>query len=429
MRPGRLTARWAVAPMMIGLLPGIAHALSKTITVNPNVAVNAVTTWFYANCTTSAGIGSYTVIVTPMHGTVNFGELSAPLPGCLTGSPPLPAEAAYYTWTDTTTAPPASDFFELLYEAPNGETEVDDITVELPACAITSETLATVPGQANSRTRVGVGEWVKLTTNISVTWGIDSGGGTLTEVVRGKNGQNKCSTAISGSPIITGTQACFTAPYSNSSTIVTATATSQGGSSCSIPFATVQPTGLIFQRLTAPGYSVKAAPNNHYFIRMISVAFLTPGDVSFTNIGISEEDKPNPSLIPNYIPPLLVTIYNTKAWLVGCDHDLDHNDGQPSLSKQSYWVYVDPDDNETRFSLVKTETSHTGLFGDYYYSKGQIEALSADGTFVPTPGVPAAILDVPWYVISPGVNMPNRQTCEIDVEGQFPGSVLGSPSQ
>lgn len=117
--------------LVVALSPGLAHALSKTISGVLNVPVNAVTTWYYASCTASAGIGHYTPVLAPVHGTVTFGELTAPLPGCPQGSPPLPAEAAYYRWTDAKATPPASDHFQVLYQAPDGETELDDITVDL----------------------------------------------------------------------------------------------------------------------------------------------------------------------------------------------------------------------------------------------------------------------------------------------------------
>ena len=74
-------ARWAVVTVLIGLLPNIATAISKTITVNPTVPVQAVTTWYYASCTASAGIGSYSIITAPIHGTVSYGQVSGPLPG------------------------------------------------------------------------------------------------------------------------------------------------------------------------------------------------------------------------------------------------------------------------------------------------------------------------------------------------------------
>ena len=130
MRPGRTAARWAVTPLILGLLPGIVRAqFTKTITVTPNVTVNAITTWYFANCTTILGVGSYSVDVAPQHGTLSFSGVSGPIPGCLVGSPSLPAVAAFYTWTDTTSGA-SSDCFQLTYQV-NGQSQVDDISVVL----------------------------------------------------------------------------------------------------------------------------------------------------------------------------------------------------------------------------------------------------------------------------------------------------------
>jgi hypothetical protein len=115
---------------VFGLIPSIARAqFSKTITVVPGVQVNAVTTWFVINCTTVGGVGSYSVDITPKHGTLAFGGLSGPIPGCPNGSPSLPAEVAYYTWTDTTSGA-SVDSFQLTYSF-GSASEVDNISVVL----------------------------------------------------------------------------------------------------------------------------------------------------------------------------------------------------------------------------------------------------------------------------------------------------------
>ena len=130
MRRGRAAVRWAVTPLMLGLLPGIIRAqFTKTITVTPNVTVNAITTWYFANCTTILGVGSYSVDIAPQHGTLSFSGVSGPIPGCPAGSPSLPAVAAFYTWTDTTSGA-TSDCFQLTYQV-DGQSQVDDISVVL----------------------------------------------------------------------------------------------------------------------------------------------------------------------------------------------------------------------------------------------------------------------------------------------------------
>jgi hypothetical protein len=107
----------------------LAHAdFSKTIPYDPGVQINAVTTWYFANCTTSLGEGSYSITVAPAHGALSFADLSGPVPGCPQGSPSLPATAAYYTWTDTTTTD-VTDAFQLDYVLNGQVLEVIDITV------------------------------------------------------------------------------------------------------------------------------------------------------------------------------------------------------------------------------------------------------------------------------------------------------------
>jgi hypothetical protein len=432
MRICKNNARWAVFPLMFGLLPCIAKAdFTKTIQVMPGVQVNAVTTWYFANCTTSLGVGSYDVNVAPMHGTLTFGAVSGPLPGCPQGSPSLPAVAAYYTWTDTT-AGASSDYFQLYYELNGTVAEVIDVTVTLatsvPECSITSQTLATVPGIDNfSRTTIGVGESVKLTTSVPVTWTIPPGHGTLSSDITPTTGfpanagfpSQQCSTTTSSEPIV-GTQACFTASNLNDTTVVTATV---NGSACSTTFTTVQPTGLIFQMmqsppLASPGYRFFDVPPIFYQIGMMSVAFLTPGNVSFANIRISEHDTPTPGLTPQY--NLLFPVNGTQAWLVGCDVDVDINAFTDVLSHTSPWVWLDTARQETTFSLVKTQTSHTSLLGDFYYSKGQVQALSADGSLVATPNAPSAMLTVPRLSLPySNVPFPTFGECVGDVQRQF----------
>lgn len=124
-------AGWCIVVLWLGLLSSPAYAdFTKTITVTPNVQVNAITTWYFANCSTILGVGSFAVNVAPKHGTLSFSGLSGPIPGCPPGSPSLPAVAAFYTWTDTTSGATA-DYFQIYYQLNGTVAQVDDITVTL----------------------------------------------------------------------------------------------------------------------------------------------------------------------------------------------------------------------------------------------------------------------------------------------------------
>ncbi|MFN7992417.1 MAG: hypothetical protein U0Q18_02380 [Bryobacteraceae bacterium] len=403
-------ANWLLLILAFGIEAGIARAdFTKTITVVPGSQVNAVTTWYYSNCSTSLGVGTYVVNVAPKYGELAFGTLSGPVPGCPPGSPSLPAAAAYYTWTDTTGA--SADYFQLYFELNGSVAEIIDVTVELaaPECTITSQTVATVPGIDNSRTTIGIGEVVSLSAAVPVSWGI-SGGGSFSDDCSGSS------------------QTCtFTAPAANSTTSITATV---AGSSCSTTFTTLQPTGLIFQRMQSPplanpGYKFADVPPLFYDIGMVSVVFMTPGNVSFANIKTSEHDTPNPKLIPP--TNLLFSVGGTNAWLIGCDIDIDPNVLTDVLTKKSYWVY-DAAGQETQFSLVETQTSHVSLLGGFYYYKGQIAALGPNGMFAPTPGAPAATLRVPRTAVFENIPFPTAAQCPGYVEQQFslvPGATPG----
>jgi hypothetical protein len=58
----------------MGSLPHSATA--KTITAKPGVPVIALTTWYFINCSTSGGVGAYSINVAPKHGTVTFADVS-----------------------------------------------------------------------------------------------------------------------------------------------------------------------------------------------------------------------------------------------------------------------------------------------------------------------------------------------------------------
>jgi hypothetical protein len=122
--------RWVGFVFAVAFMASSARAdFTKTITVTPGVKTQAVATWDYFNCSTLAGVGSYTVSVAPSHGTLAYGQVSGVIPGCPSGSPSLAAEAAYYTWTGGTTGA-TSDYFQLFYSGPTQSGYID-ITVLL----------------------------------------------------------------------------------------------------------------------------------------------------------------------------------------------------------------------------------------------------------------------------------------------------------
>lgn len=388
---------------------------TKTVTVTPGVETTAVTTWYYLNCSTSRGLGSYTVNVAPAHGVLAFADVSGPLPGCPAGSPSLPAVAAYYTWTDTTTLD-TSDYFQLYYMLNGAVAEVDDITVALasptpgePCSSImTSQTVASVPNQPDSRTIIGVGEVVSLKTTYPATWFIQ-GDGVITEPTNGA-----CPVSMSTS-VVYGTEACFTAPYLKGETNVNAVLDS--GISCSIPLTVVEPTGLIFQRVEASGYAY-GDPAYVGEIGMFSVALLIPGNVSFANIGVAEQDHKNDAdnyIAPPYTPPVLVRVdSNTNAWLVGCDKDVT------PLFPDFFvfnWVYTWGSDHyltASKQQFATVETQLTFPLAVWLFQKGQI-APGIFNTFIE----PTATLAVP--VLSPPSVMGtlNRSTCLTDITSQL----------
>ncbi len=385
---------------------------SKTITVTPGVQTIAVTTWYYANCTTSLGVGSFSVSVAPTHGTVAFADVSGPLPGCPSGSPSLPAVQALYTWTDSSTAD-TSDYFQLIYTV-DGQQQVDDINVTLAAppagesCSdiLTSRTVKSVPMQPDSRTTIGVAEVVELNTTYPATWTID-GEGIMNEPTGGE-----CSLSTSSTPV-QGTQACFTAPYSQNQTTITADI--EGGQSCSIQLNTIEPSGLVFQRLLAPGYAY-GDPRYIGEIGMWSAVFVTPGDVSFANIGIAEQDHRNDA--ENFTTPLTnSTLYkinsNINAWLIGCDKEV-----QPLFPTFDVhnWVYT-WGSNDYRVASKKefatVETQITLPFA-WLFQKGQIEP-GLFNTFIE----PAAVLAVPLFSRPCKLEPLSAAGCIADISGQF----------
>jgi hypothetical protein len=290
------------------------------------------------------------------------------------------------------------------------------------ACTIISQTLAHVPGTDDTQRalngRIGVGENVQLvlTDGNAATWTVTSGGGSLTPdisaVAPGTFYPNEGfpTKQCSGTPSseILGTQVCFTAPDKASSVVITASLAP--GSSCSATLTVAQPDWILFQRLQTPTDSPDYAFSYRFFdvffdVQMESVAFVTPGDVSFANVIFKEEDIGQPHVDRRYNALFNIggsavdgTISGgTNAWLVGCDYD--HKEGETLFAHHedapfAYEVFVEGKaSTANEFSQVRTAWSlqdHKVLF-----SKQQIAALAADGiTFEPTADVPASELSV-----------------------------------
>jgi hypothetical protein len=173
--------RWVLSLAPGLFLTCIGHAdVTKTIVVTPGVPTQAVTTWYFASCTKSLGVGSYTPTVAPVHGTLAYSDVSGPVPGCPTGSPSLPASAAFYTWTATSGA--SCDYFQLHYLLNGQVSSVADVTVRLmgvpPQLTIGTTTL---PGATNgvAYTTLLASSGAQGTTSWTVTAGSLPAGFTL----------------------------------------------------------------------------------------------------------------------------------------------------------------------------------------------------------------------------------------------------------
>jgi len=312
---------------------------------------------------------------------------------------------------------------------------------------ITSQTFASVPGTQPSRRCIGVGESVLLSSNQRAIWTITSNSNNA--ILTGSSQTTlqypyqACSRSESSQQVY-GTQACMAAPYANDNIVVTAKF--DDNSSASKTFTVLQPMGLIFQRLVAPplqspDHGFRASPKHpdtEYFAAMWGAVFVTPGYVSFANIGFAEEDIGfpgslfrSPDIALKYNPPVLVPIAGTQAWLVTCDNEISSKFPGTDSSSRSPWVFTyggDRFDDSTKvpFSEVKTQLSHSPG-GDYVFTKGQIETLSPDGSILQETASPMAMLTVPWG--SPPVERANlgftkRQAyynCRAYVRCQFAG--------
>jgi hypothetical protein len=141
----------ALLPLILCLFSGVARAdFTKTIQATPGVPIQAVTTWYYASCTESLGVGSYSVNVAPKYGSLSFSTVSGPVPGCPAGSPSLPAAAAFYTLSNN--APVGtSDYFQLYFLLSGNVAEVIDVTVNPEVLTISPTSLSnTVSGDPYS---------------------------------------------------------------------------------------------------------------------------------------------------------------------------------------------------------------------------------------------------------------------------------------
>ena len=108
-------------------------------------------------------------------------------------------------------------------------------------------------------------------------------------------------------------------------------------------------------------------------------------------------------------------IAGTNAWLLGCDYDLDTGDPFASNSSDSpfdFAVFANGAlETQLEFSHVQTVWSITS--GTVTFSKRQIEALSAAGTFVgkPVPDPQASILKEPAVNFNDFKPLPDDKMC------------------
>jgi len=391
------TRTWLAFAFVMGLSLSAAHAggVNKTITVAPGERVVAVATWYFASCSRSLGVGSYSVKVAPEHGSLDFTTENVPLPGCANG-PALPAAIAHYTWDSTASAD--RDTFQLGYVLNGVQVETDNVTViKTPTCTaedgVAWQTQATVPGTGDTqsprvpRSRIGVAELVNLTSSVGpVTWSVASGAGCLTGATTTPSVDDSC-------PPVTGPAATLTAPYAAGTTVVTAKPAD--GAACALAFEVVQPEGLVFQRLRSPPLNAPGYGLENGSLAMYSIVFVTPADVSFKNIAFSEHDvfppeQPHSEQISE--PPVVVPIAGQDAEFLSCD-----SDKEPILGTDVTFPFVFQDlhgGHVTPFSSVRTTTP---VFIPYELKKGQVQGL-VSGALVDTPdptNAKTAVLDLP----------------------------------
>jgi hypothetical protein len=153
--------------------------------------------------------------------------------------------------------------------------------------------------------------------------------------------------------------------------------------------------------LQAPGYGFHTVsllnPDKWYGVEMYSVVFVTPSDVSFSNIGIAELDvgAPHTTAVSN----VLVPVGGTNAWLLSCDYDSNQSPlglppAQPVTWDYTYGTKVYATASKVPFSKSQTTLSHAPG-QNYVYQKVQVQALSPGGIWTSTPGAPSALVQIP----------------------------------
>jgi type VI secretion system secreted protein VgrG len=144
-------------------------------------------------------------------------------------------------------------------------------------CTITSQTVATSPAD-RARTRIGVGEEVRLTVNPGpATWSITSGTGSLNPT-RGSH-----------------TTVTYTADDTAGSVTITATGS---GCSCTITFTVVAPSNTTMEK--APGTNLRHT-NGRPDCGWKGKQWIHPDDVNFYNIERREVDS-NAVCTGSYMP-------------------------------------------------------------------------------------------------------------------------------
>lgn len=135
------------------------------------------------------------------------------------------------------------------------------------SCTISSQTVATSPAN-RARTRIGVGEEVRLTVSPGpATWAITSGAGNLSPS-RGSH-----------------TSVTYTASDTGGSVTVTATG---AGCSCTMTFTVVQPSAWRMRRRSRTNLRHR---NGRPDCGWLGMLYVRPTDVNFYNIEIQEVDS------------------------------------------------------------------------------------------------------------------------------------------
>jgi hypothetical protein len=210
----------------------------------------------------------------------------------------------------------------------------------------------------------------------------------------------------------------YTAPYAATPANNPAVITANGTSCPPISLTVLQPDGIQYywlqtleKSVTEHGFSPFVAYETKYY----AAIFITPGDVSFKNIVISELDTMRPH--SNAVSDKLSTIHGTNAWFVGgCD-----DNHQPAISPShslnvSFPVVFKKTNgsNETPFAMVRT----TGLLlsDNITLQKGQI---NAGGGYVDPIGSGLAEVIIPIASAGPVLPDISGGECLKAVQDQF----------